>query len=206
MCRVGFVDDDFDEFGNYKKRLARRGIDLHFVDNCLSLHDILDWVLNNTIECLLVDHKLTAKYDFYGTKVVAFINNHLPDLPCIILTNFPGDSADDKLVMKNLIFDRNILSSDGEKFNNFCEIVKQSTEVFKNRLNLHLDEYAVLLEKKTNQEITAEEEETFLHLFKILKSYGEVDDVASELLKPDINRKMDNLLKKLDHYIDLNKE
>ncbi|MBB6693557.1 chemotaxis protein [Cohnella xylanilytica] len=204
MCKVGFVDDDFNEFGNYKKRLARKGIDLHFVDNCTSLMEIEDWVLKNTIECLLVDHKLTAKYAFYGTKVVAYINNHLPDLPCIILTNFPEDSADDRLVIRNLIFDRNVLSSDGEKFSNFCETVIQSTEVFRNRLKLHLDEYTDLLGKKTTHKITAEEEEVFLHHYRILRSYGEVDDVATELLKSDVNRKMDSLLEKLDRYIDIN--
>lgn len=205
MCRVGYVDDDISAFGDYRKRLSRRGIDLHYVDNCTSLNDIQDWILNNTIESLLVDYKLTAKYAFHGTKVVAYINNHLPDLPCIILTNYPEDSADDKLVMRNLILDRNVLSGDDENFLNFCETIKQSAAVFRNRLKLHLDEYILFLQKRKDQTISADEEEQFLHLYKILRAYGEVDDIATELLKVSVNMKMDNLLEKLDRYIDLNK-
>lgn len=204
MCRVGFIDDDSNEFNNYRKRLARKGIELSFVENCTSLSNILEWVLNNAIECLLVDHKLTAKYAFYGTKVVAYINKHVPDLPCIILTNYPQDSANDNLVVKNLIYDRDVLSQSGEKFEDFCGTVRQSTEVFKNRLKLHNDEYSELLEKRTKQQLNAEEEEEFIHMFKILRAYGEIDDVAIELLKPDIDKKMDSLLDKLDQYIKIN--
>lgn len=204
MYKVGYVDDDFSDFNDYKIRLARRNIDLQFVDNCTSLNDILEWVLQNCIECLLVDHKLTAKYAFQGTNVVAYINNQLPDLPCIILTNYPEDSANDNLVMKNLILDRNVMS--GDDISDFSETIKQSAEVFRKRLGMHLEEYGYLLEKKKDHTISADEEENFLHLFKLLRAYGEVDDVATELLKPDVDKKIDDLMEKLDRFIDNTKK
>ena len=204
MCKVAYVDDDYGAFPDYKKRLARKGIELYFVDNCTSLEDILEWVMKNCIECLLVDHKLAAKYAFQGTNVVAFINNQLPDLPCIILTNYPKDSEGDNLVVKNLILDRNIMSEND--ISPFAEIIKQSTEVFRNRLKIHLEEYEALLDKKSNSQISAIEEERFLHLYKLLRAYGEVDDVAAELLKPDVDKKIDALMQKLDYYIDKKKQ
>lgn len=204
MYKVAFVDDDSSAFPDYQKRLSRKGIELYFVDNCTSLEDIVEWVMKNCIECLLVDHKLTAKYAFQGTNVVAYINNQLPDLPCIILTNYPKDSEGDNLVMKNLILDRNIMSADD--ISPFAEIVKQSAEVFRNRLKIHLDEYELLIEKKRNSQILAIEEERFLHLYKLLRAYGEVDDVAVELLKTDVDKKIDTLIERLDHYIDRKKQ
>ena len=199
MYKVAFVDDDSSAFSDYQKRLARKGIDLSFVDNCSSMEDIVEWVTKNCIESLLVDHKLTAKYAFQGTNVVAYINNHLPDLPCIILTNYPEDSENDNLVMKNLILDRNIMSADD--ISPFADIIKQSAEVFRNRLKAHLDEYEALLNKKKNGNITADEDEQFLHLYKLLRLYGEVDDVATELLRPDVDKKLDTLIDKLDYYL-----
>ncbi|QZN78021.1 hypothetical protein [Paenibacillus sp. DR312] len=202
MYKVGYVDDDDSAYGDYKKRLGRKGIDLLFVQNCNSLNDIYDWVVLNAVECLIVDHILTAKYDFHGTKVVAHINNQLPDLPCIILTNYPEDSVSDNLVMKNLILDRHVMANDD--INDTCDLIKQAAEVFRNRLKIHLEKYSELYQKKSAHIISAEEEETLMHLYKLLRAYGEVDDIPTELLKSDVNQRIDSLMKKLDNYIDSN--
>lgn len=203
MFKVGYVDDEVTAFRDYKTRLKRRDIELDFVDNCSSLEDIYDWILNNTIECLIVDHKLTAKYDFHGTKVVAYINSQIPDLPCIILTNYPEDSTNDNLVVKNLIFDRNIMSSDD--LSEIVETIKQAVNVFRNRMTMHTEEYAKLYELQRSGKLTAVEEETFFDLYKILRAYGEVDDIPTSLLKTDVNYKIDSLMNKLDKLIDGNK-
>jgi DNA-binding NtrC family response regulator len=204
LYKVGYVDDDINAYKDYKIRLKRKGIELQFVENCISLEEILDWVLLNSIECLIVDHKLTAKYAFQGTKVVAYINSQLPDLPCIILTNYPEDSSGENLVVKNLIFDRNIMAKDD--LTEICDIIKQAAHVFKNRLSIHLKEYSELLQKRNLGSISADEEESFLALYKVLRSYGEVDDIATELLKPGVNKKIDDLMDKLDQFINSKKE
>ena len=204
MFKVGFVDDDSEAYKDYKKRLYRKEIDLHYLENWTQLSDIVDWIIMNSIECLIVDHKLTAKYAFHGTKVVAYLNNQLPDLPCLILTNYPEDSKDENLVVKNLILDRNIMSNDD--ISEICDTIKQAVYVFRNRLEIHLSDYEELLNKKSSNNITLEDEEKFLHLYKLLKSYGEVDDISSELLKTDVNKKVDSLLEKIDLFIDINRE
>ncbi|WP_028532320.1 hypothetical protein [Paenibacillus sp. UNC217MF] len=204
MYKVGYVDDDINAYKDYKIRLKRQGIDLQFVENCISLDEILNWVLMNSIECLIVDHKLTAKYAFQGTKVVAYINNQLPDLPCIILTNYPEDSTGENLVVKNLIFDRNIMS--GDDITEICDTIKQAAQVFRNRLSIHLREYSELHQKRSLNSISADEEERFLALYRVLRSYGEVDDIPTELLKPGTNKKIDDLMEKLDKFINSKKE
>lgn len=204
MFKIGFVDDDVSAFKDYKKRLYRKDIELNYLEEWKALEDIVEWILENSIECLIVDHKLTAKYAFHGTKVVAYINSKLPDLPCLILTNYPEDSKGDNLVVQNLILDRNIMSKDD--ISEICDIIKQAVCVFRNRLTMHLSEYNSLLLRKNSNSISAEEEERFLHLYKLLKAYGEVDDISVELLKKDVHKKVDSLMEKLDRFIDLNKE
>lgn len=204
MYRVGYVDDDANAYKDYKIRLRRQDIEMLFVENCASLDEILDWVLSNSIECLIVDHKLTAKYAFQGTKVVAFINSELPDLPCIILTSYPEESKGENLVVKNLIFDRDVLSRDD--LTEICDTIKQAAQVFRNRLSIHLREYSELHQKRNLNMVSADEEERFLTLYKILRSYGEVDDIPTELLKPGTNKKIDDLMHKLDQFINLKKE
>ncbi|MBG9692616.1 chemotaxis protein [Lysinibacillus sphaericus] len=204
MYRVGFVDDDSNAYKDYKKRLSRRDIDLLYIENWHKLSDITDWILLNAIECLIVDHKLTAKYAFHGTKVVAYINSQIPDLPCLILTNYPEDSRNDNLVVKNLILDRNIMA--GDDISEFCDIIKQAVCVFRNRLEIHLSDFEELINKRKSNKVNLKEEEDLLHLYKLLKSYGEVDDISSELLKINVNNKVDSLMDKLDRFIDLNRE
>lgn len=204
VYKVGYVDDDANAYKDYRIRLRRQGIEMLFVENCVSLDEILDWVLINSIECLIVDHKLTAKYAFQGTKIVAFINSQLPDLPCIILTSYPEESKGENLVVKNLIFDRDILSRDD--LTEICDTIKQAAEVFRNRLSIHLKEYSELHQKRDLNLTTADEEERFLTLYKILRSYGEVDDIPTELLKPETNKKIDDLMFKLDQFINSKKE
>jgi hypothetical protein len=204
MYVVGYIDDDSSTFTDYKKRLARKNIELKFVDGCISLDEVLKWIIANSVECLLVDHKLTAKYTFNGTNVVAFINSQIPDLQCIILTNYTKDSEEDNLVAKNLIVDRQVMAQ--SDITSFAETIKQSAKVFRNRMKIHLDDYESLLNKKQKSNISAIEEEKLLFIYKLLVAYGEVDEVATELLKPDVDKKIDNLMETLDRYIDSKKK
>jgi len=200
MCKIGFIDDEKDMFVDYQKRLSRRNIDLIFAENCDDENDIINWLLSKEIQCVLVDHKLTAQYAFLGTDLVAFINEALPHLPCIILTNYPEDSEGENVVVKNLILDRNKL--DATDLSEFVSILRQSVEVFKNRKARDIDKYKQLLTKKQNGGLSAVDEEQFLLLYKQLRAYGEVDDIPVALLKSDIDKKLDDLLSKLDTVIE----
>lgn len=200
--KVGYVDDESKDYQDYKIILGRDDIDLIYAENCQTLNDIIEWILDNSIECLIVDHKLTEKYDFVGTKVVAYVNSQLPDLPCIILTNYTKDSEEEKLVAKNLIFDRSKLIKNTAEI---VEFIKQYAEIFRNRLRNHIDSYRELLEKRIERKLTAEEEEQFIRLHRLLRAYGEVDDVATELLRPEVDHKLDLLIDKIDKLIDKSK-
>ena len=55
-------------------------------------------------------------------------------MPYLILTSYREDSIDEKIVVKNAICDRNVMDKTGDEFNDFCELLKQMTEVFDNTL------------------------------------------------------------------------
>lgn len=55
---------------------------------------------------------------------------------------------DEKLVVKNAIYDRKILDAHEEEFTEFCEQLKQMTEVYDNTVQRYKERYEALLEKK----------------------------------------------------------
>lgn len=146
MCVIGFVDNSFELFPDYKKRLGRHGIDLLFPDVGKSKEEIVDWILQNDVRCLMVDHNLRPSFDYVGTDLVAYINSALPDLPCMILTAYKQESSNENLVIKNMIEGREVL--DASDITDFCEKLKQAVNVFSKRLNLREAEYRSLLEAK----------------------------------------------------------
>lgn len=195
MYKIGFIDDDTTLINDYMIRLKRKDINLFFVDGCITKNDVLKWILKNEIKCMLVDYKLTSMYDFNGTELVAFLNSELPDLPCIILTNY--------LVIQNLFIEREKLDADysSPEFEEIITCLKQAVDVFDNRLKLNVNEYEVLKKKKDNGTISLDEEERFIDIFKILRAYNEVDDIPAELLTTNATKKMSDILESLDKLL-----
>lgn len=192
MYVIGFVDNSFDLLPDYKTRLSRHGIELLFPDAGKSKYEIVDWVLENNVRCLMVDHKLRPNFDYVGTDLVAYMNSALPDLPCMILTAYQQESLNENLVIKNMIESRDIL--DAADLVEFCNKLKQAVEVFTKRLELHETEYRTLLETKRSNTISAQQEERLAYLYRILRAYGEVDELPVELLHASIEKKMDSLI------------
>lgn len=207
MTKIGFIDDDKTLVGDYKTRLKRKEIDLMFAENCTTKQDVLNWILDNNIQCMLVDYKLTQAYSFMGTDLVAFINIELPDLPCIVLTNYCEDGIGENLVVKNMFIDRDVFDAESgkDKFEDFINMLKQAVVVFENRLSKNIEEFKILKSKKDSDVISSSEEERFFNLYKVLRAYQEVDDIPTELLSTNANKKMDDILQALNKLIDTTK-
>lgn len=204
MYKLGFIDDDNSLIKDYQKRLLRKDLELIFVENCTTKAEVVKWILKNEIKCMLVDYKLTAVYDFNGTELVAYLNSELPDLPCIILTNYCEQGIGENLVIKNLFVEREKLDADFEStvFEELTASFKQAVEVFDNRLKRNVQEFEKLKNKRDNGNLTSEEEERFIEVFKLLRSYNEVDDIPAELLTSNATKKMSDILKSLNKLLD----
>ena len=202
MDIVGFVDNSNDLFDDYAKRLWRRDITLLVPSEGMSKENILDWLLSSRVQCLMVDYKLKPNYAFVGTELVAYINSVLPDLPCMILTAYPQESLNENLVIKNMIEDRSVL--DSSNFEDFTDKLKQAVRVFDKRLCRHEEEYRNFLPSENKYELTANDEERKLELYRILKAYKIVDELPSELLRSNVGKRVDSVLDKLTKLLDEN--
>lgn len=205
MCEynVGYIDDDSGTFSDYAE-LLEKYVTLKFVKNCTSMLDVYHWILDNKIECFIADFKLSDKYTFNGTELLEFLNKRLPDLVCIILTNYPCDSVAENLVSSILIKDRKILSSI-EGIEAFGIELKQASEVFNNRLINLEKNFSELLVKKRKKIITTKEEECFSNIYSTLKVYNMVDDLPNEIFKTEISDKIDKILELTKQCISLEK-
>ena len=200
--RVGFVDDLENMIEKYSKKLSRDNISLIYAKDCLTFNDVFEWILDNTIEYLLIDYNLSQKYNFSGSQLIHYSNNMIPDLPCIIFSSV--NNINDDLVQRNLIKDKNIFEKrmDDIEYRKFIDEIKNGVEVFKKRKEASLEEYNSLLIKKNKGGFTnSSEEEKFIYLYKILMSYGMVDKISPEIIKSNIEAKIDDLISKLDKYI-----
>lgn len=200
MYRVGYIDDENDLISDYIKRLERRDIEL-IVAPVGDMAAVKKWIVDSNIECMLIDYQLKAGYDFVGTELFSYLYDELPGLPCIILTSYTDSSVSENMVVKNCIVDRSVMDKSGTEFDEFCDILKQSTEVFKTNKNKYISKYTELYKKKEDGSILPEEEEELLTVFKILKAYGEVDDISAQLLTTKVDAALDAVLGKLDELL-----
>ena len=140
------------------------------------------------------------KFKFLGTELITYINLKVPDLPCLILTNYPEESINENLVIINLIEDRNVLAAND--IEEFVRKIKQAVDVFETRLHKYHIDYENLLKAKKNGSISAIEEEQFIDLYKLLRAYGEVDDLPIQLLSSEVNQKIDEILGRVNVLVE----
>lgn len=198
---VGYLDNENTNFLQYVKRLKRKGVNLKCKDNSLSKKQVIDWLTQNEIKCFLVDYRLKPEFQYEGTDLLFYIKGILPDLPCIILTNYPEDSLKDNLVEDYLIFDRAVLDKTDLEFDNFISSLKKSILVFNQRINLRTKRYEELFLKKSDNELSESESEDFVFHYNILKSYGYIDDIPSDLLNSEVENKIDQLIQSVDELL-----
>lgn len=200
MYKVGYIDDENDLISDYIKRLERRDIEL-IVAPVGDMAVIKKWIVDTNIECMLIDYQLKASYNYVGTELFSYLYDELPGLPCIILTSFTDSSVSENTVVKNCIVDRGVMDKSGVEFDEFCDMLKQSTEVFKTNKKKYLSKFTELYKKKNEGNILPEEEEELLTVFKKLKAYGEVDDISTQLLTTKVDAALDAVLGKLDKLL-----
>ena len=197
MYKVGIVDDTDELLDDYKVRLKREAIELIVAPEG-SMGDIKEWIVQEKIKSILIDYQLSSKYDFNGTELAFYLEDALQGMPYLILTSYPKDSVDEKIVVKNAICDRSIMDKTGDEFNDFCDQLKQMTEVFDNTLKKYKEKYEKILKEKQKSNLSVKEEEELMDIFRILKAYREVDEVPAEMLKSSFSGQIDLVLNQLD--------
>ena len=200
MYKIGIIDDTDDLLEDYIIRLKRENIELLVAPEG-DMETIKTWIVRNEIKCLLIDYQLSSKYDYNGTQLAIYLADELQGLPYLILTSYPEDSVEEKLVVKNAIYDRSIMDKSGNEFDDFCDQLKQMTEVYDNNLRKYKQKYEYLMKRKHQQNLSVKEEEELMNVFRILKSYEEVDEIPAEMLKSSLSDRVDIILGELDDLL-----
>lgn len=198
---LGYLDNETTNFVKYERRLKRKGLNLLCKNGKPTKEEVVTWLVENNIKCFMVDYKLEPQFDYQGTDLLFYIKGILPDLPCIILTNYKSDSLIDNLVEEFAVFDRKILSDTGDSFDQFVETLRRTIKVFDKRMEIRVSEYESLYLKKKSEGLTSLENENFMKNYTLLRSYGIVDDIPSEFLNSRIEESLDHLLKEIEEVL-----
>lgn len=201
MYRIGYVDDEPEQFENFKRTLERRGNNLELVllQGCENKSDILDKVYEEQIDVLLIDYKMVKKYGFNGTALINYINDSMRDIQCFILTGVDKEQITDGLVAERDTYPKNIFDTEAgdekkeKELSDFISVLAESAKVFQTRRQQKLDRYRELLAKKQQGELGADEEE-FLELYKVLASYGMVEKLPKNMLNSEFEDRLQRVL------------
>lgn len=201
MYRIGYIDDEPTQFENIAKKLKRRfkDVELILLTECSTKVEFVNKIYEERIDVLLVDYKMAKSYGFNGTTLISYINDQIRDLECFILTAVDTEQIDDRLVAPRNIQSKTVFDTEADdeekiqKLNEFIKVLKESADVYKTRREQKVERYKVLLEKKKQGSLGADEEE-FLNLYKVLSSYGMVEKLPENLLDSDFDKTLDKLL------------
>lgn len=204
--KIGYLDDEYDILKSATRSLKKYGIEIVALKNINDVTDITlltDAIINNSLECLLVDYdlmKLESKV--YGTQIIKDVNEFLPDFTCFLLTNFTEQGINEKIVQKVFVQDKSIFAEedDSPEFINFVNRIKNSIECFQKRLEVTKTEYNKLFEKRKEKQISASEDERFIYLYKVLSAYELVDKMPDVLVRSSTQDTLEDMLQTLKEF------
>lgn len=201
MYRVGYIDDEPTQFENFARKLRRNSNDLELIllDECKTKAEFLEKIYEKQIDVLLIDYRMASAYGFNGATLINYINDHIRDLECFILTAVDREQISDGLVTERNRFPKTIFDTEAEdpekleELKDFLKALKDSAAVYQTRREQKVSRYKELLKKKKKGTLGAEEEE-FLELYKVLSSYGMVEILPENMLNSKFEETLDNLL------------
>ncbi|MFR3343296.1 MAG: hypothetical protein ACLTS6_03995 [Anaerobutyricum sp.] len=210
MMKIGYLDDEYVLLKSAIRSLKKYDIEVVALDNIDDVANITmltDTIISDSLECLLVDYdlmKLESKV--YGTQIIKDINEILPDFTCFLLTNFTEQGINEKIVQEVFVQDKAIFAEedDSQEFYNFVNKIKNSVECFRKRLEVTKLEYEKLVEKKKGKQISANEEDRFIYMYKVLASYDYVDKMPDILVRNSTQDTLEDMLitlKELKKYL-----
>lgn len=202
MYRIGYIDDEPNQYENYARKISRYCSDMELIlfEDCRKKEDFVEKIYELQADALLIDYKMAGRYGFNGTTLINYINDRVRDLECFILTAVEQDRITDGLVSGRNRRSKDILDTEGgdseriQRLIEFGNELKESAEVFRNRREQKKIQYQELLEKKKKGELSPDEEDDFINLYKVLASYGMIEELPVSMLKSDFEQALDDML------------
>ena len=206
MYNIGYLDDEDLEYDNYRVDLLNHDMNLIKIQGIKTKTDLRNYILSLKLDCLIIDYNLNKfrqKEIQDGNELVRYINSEIPDFPCIILTSYPEESKDEKTVINSFILDRDVLTNDtdGAEYKELVDKITNNIEVYKKRLILNKAEFENLMKQRRSNDLSIAEEDRLISLYKILYSYNMVDEINPELLRKELQVKINSVISKLKELL-----
>lgn len=180
-------------------------------DGCKTKEEFLERIYKEQVDVMLIDYKMAGTFSFDGSTLINYINDQVRDLECFILTGVEQDKVADGLVAERNRYSKTIFDTEGDdeeklkKFFDFINVLIESANVFRTRRE-QKEEYKVLYEKRKKETLSLKEEEEYLRLYKVLSSYGMIEELPKEVLTIDFEEKLDHLLRIGDAILEKHRE
>ena len=174
--------------------------------------EFLERIYKEQVDVMLIDYKMAGTFSFDGSTLINYINDQVRDLECFILTGVEQDKVADGLVAERNRYSKTIFDTEGDdeeklkKFFDFINVLIESANVFRTRREQKKEEYKVLYEKRKKETLSLKEEEEYLRLYKVLSSYGMIEELPKEVLTIDFEEKLDHLLRIGDAILEKHRE
>lgn len=202
MYKVGYIDDETTQYEYYNRKLKRLGPDMELVllKDCKSKEDFLEKIYEEQIEVLLIDYRMAGSFGFNGSTLINYINDHVRDLECFILTGVERERISDGLVTDRNTFQKTVFNTEADdpqkikELLDFIDILRNSAKVYRARREQKVEKYNELLQLRKSGKLGADEEE-FLTLYKVLSSYGMVENLPKEMLSSSFEKDLEHLLR-----------
>ena len=206
MYNIGYLDDEDLEYDNYRVDLLNHDMNLIKIQGIKTKTELRNYILSLKLDCLIIDYNLNKfrqKEIQDGNELVRYINSEIPDFPCIILTSYPEESKDEKTVINSFILDRDVLTNytDGAEYKELVDKITNNIEVYKKRLILNKVEFENLMKQRRSNDLSIAEEDRLISLYKILYSYNMVDEINPELLRKELQVKINSVISKLKELL-----
>lgn len=203
MYKIGYIDDEPTQYKNYARKIERHYSDMELVlfENCKTKDEFVEKIYEEQADVLLIDYKMTGRFGFNGTTLINYINDRVRDLECFILTAVEQDQITDGLVSGRNRRSKEIFDTEAEnpekvkKLDEFISELRESAEVFRTRREQKVGKYQELLKKKKEGRLNSDEEGEFMSLYKVLASYGLIEELPDTMLKSDFEKALNEILK-----------
>lgn len=203
MNKVGIIEDLDDSFNDYKEIFGMEDIELIRIEKFETIDEIHKIILDKELEALIIDYKLKPKYNFLGTEIISKLNKIMPDFTCFILTVYPDESIEEELVSSNSIYDKKkVTIPDKEEYFEFVKDIKNAANVFNKRKENLLKEYREnITSKRYRRGLDAKVKDQIKEKYRLLANYGIVENIPTEMLEPEAQKKIDELIAKIDEFM-----
>lgn len=211
--RILFIDEQKKYQNNFLDYVEQKNIEdveaiVKYPES--SIDDMINVVNEELADAVVTDFRLNEyktdiKYniDYDGADLLHSLRKRRKGFPCFILTSYDGDAVDESQDV-NMVYDKSVINPYTEKSErvSFLEKIIKQIDHYRKTIDNAEKELCYLIEKRSKEEASLEDEERLIELDNLLESSvdrrGEIPNEFKELSNQN---RLSELIKKADEII-----